>query len=139
MKSLSNRALIILDTIASRTKVRGGQGSWCPDDTPGRGTGRGMGDYDHGSGTYLNICGAGDARIIRSLKDRGLIDRRPNSPTPYMFLFATPSGQWTLSVCRGRLTGIRIGLRREEDQRHAAIEARRRRGGTSCDDARPVS
>lgn len=138
MKSLSNRALLILDTIAKQTLANGGQGSWLPDITPGAGTGRGMGDYDSGSGTYLNIGGAGDARILRGLKERGLVDRRPTSPTPYCFLFVTPAGQQLVDVCRGRLTGIRIDLRREEDQRRAAVEVRRRQGGISCDDACPV-
>lgn len=109
-KKLSNRALVILDCIARRSE--NGM-SWLP------GNARGMDDYEPVSSTYLNINGAGDARILASLMERRLIGQRRTDNGRYDWLYATEEGLLLLAENHERLASVLDGLRRDRLMRES--------------------
>lgn len=84
-KKLSERAILILMAIRDKCNWPVLDRHWIPGDL------RGMSDRVEELSLYVNISGPGDAKILRSLKERGLIARpRPNDgssewPSEYYF------------------------------------------------------
>jgi hypothetical protein len=114
-RRLSDRALMILRHIADRST---GGTRWLP------GGARGMDDYDKPSGTYLNICGSGDASILRALVRSGLLER--NTPksgcsTQYHWLLATPTGIARLEAEAERIAMIRNYLAERAEQANQLV------------------
>ena len=80
-----------------------------------------MDDLDIPSMTYLNIAGSGDASILRSLVQAGLLKRDPpktDCSNQYQWLLATPEGLVRLESESDRVATIRARLKQEEHDRN---------------------
>lgn len=110
---ISDRALIILHHIAERSDD--GR-SWLP------GHNVPFNDYVQSHNIYLNIEGAGDARIIKSLIDRGLVSRRRTDCCgDYSWLFATDMGRLLVADQEERVERILDGMRKDQRLREKAM------------------
>lgn len=110
---ISDRALVVLHHIAERS---GNGMSWLP------GHNVPFNDYVQSHNIYLNIEGAGDARIIKSLIDRGLVARRRTDCCgDYSWLFATDTGLRLVQDQSERVEQILDGLRKDQKLRSKAM------------------
>jgi hypothetical protein len=106
---ISDRALAILQHIADCSE--NGE-SWLPSIDTRYGH-----DYSRRSESYLNIAGSGDARILKSLGEKGLICKRRDDCGPYHWLAATDTGLQLLAKQAERVDSIFEGLRKDRELR----------------------
>lgn len=123
MKKLSDRAVEVLTAILTRCpptngvqNYDGAGGFWVPNSD----TARSVGDWSDELGRFVNVSGAGDVRILRSLEEAGFI-KRPKTELPNKHVyFVTESGAVAIEAARengtlDRLKSRRIGGDRRDD------------------------
>ena len=107
MKPISDRALLVLCAIDQRCQSARNstiRSFWVPN-----GSGRGCDDWSDEIQDFVNIGGAGDARILKSLESAGLIER-PKTTLPQKYVYGiTEDGRLAIEQAResGRLDKLR--------------------------------